>query len=88
MLLVFFLFVLSFLITPLSLMIIICNQSRVLMNPFVASNNLYSLSISITYEMSVRKEICGDTRVGHGEEDNTPVYLFLLFLFLLILIRY
>lgn len=58
------------------------------MNPFVAFSNLYSLSIAVTYETSVRKVMCANTEVGHGEEDNIPVYLFLLFLFLLIVIRH
>jgi len=35
------------------------------MNPFVLSNNLYSLYIAVTYETSLTKPTYGDVTAGH-----------------------
>lgn len=35
------------------------------MNPFVASNNLYSLYIAVTYETSLSKATYSDVIAGH-----------------------
>ena len=45
------------------------NTARVLMNPFVASSNLYSFYILVTYETSLNKPTYSgdsDTVVGQG----------------------
>lgn len=56
---------------------IICNQSiaKVLMYPFVTSNNLYSLYILVTYETSIKKATYGGMIVGHRHLSAFPVFM-------------
>lgn len=49
------------------------------MNPFVASNNLYSLYIAVTYETSLSKATYGDVGGTDIYEDNILVHLLFLF---------
>lgn len=51
------------------------------MNPSVASSNLYSLNITVTYETSQTKATYDDVIVGHSYEDNIIVHLLFLSFF-------
>lgn len=61
-----FFFLSDFTVLSCPPVIVICNQSiaKVLMYPFVTSNNLYSLYILVTYETSIKKATYGDMIVG------------------------
>lgn len=75
----------SFHITLLPPLTVICNQNtaRVLMNPFVASNNLHSLYTLVTCETSLNKATYGgDAVVGQGRLGRKHSHLFICFPYL------
>jgi len=53
------------------------------MNPFVLSNNLYSLYIAVTYKTSLTKPTYGDVTAGHRHlwRQLSSLYIFPGFLF-------